>query len=451
MDIRLDNCGRSLGTFLEEELSATHLGLFPGARAHLDRFRSFLQLYYVAKLGYYPPYYIEYGGLAFPKDVYAMMRTEFEDLYNFLADNTLTSSNRISVLVPNGICTLENIRAFDKRCHYTPLRYPLPLLPEVAKENLSSTVFKWLNRIPNPLIFDRTSLDERLEAVLALTKASNMHRSELLECPLVEAYRAFERECVLSTRKTEKNNQISIIESRKVNWIVIYTMLQTLRVATEVPYEVRDTQDVTYSLCTPTAGCPPWTDKEQSANSKLIKIPELGHPKPFRASYHEIIVHRYGNGLNNVHSNGDSILVSQNNRNSILVSPNTQERQQNQEPQPNQEFQPNQSAVSPSSSTSDSLEWSNTNSDSEVILSSPLSSIGSDSSFGYEKPMVSDGPDKGEDSKVWTHLGSKPPGISAMVGTVVEKKILESPDISDSWSSFAKANPELEEYLCSRI
>jgi len=179
-------------------------------------------------------------------------------------------------------------------------------------------------------------------------------------------------------------------------------------------------------------------------------MPELGHPKPFKASYQEIIVHSYGNGLNNVYSNRDSILVSQNNRNSILVSPNTQERQQNQE------LQPNQYAVSPSSSTSDSLEWSNTNSDSEVTLSSPLSSVGSDSSFGYdlsnsfEKPMVSDGPDKGEDSKVWTHLRPKPPGISAMADTVKEKKMSESPDISDSWSSFAKANPELEEYLCSR-
>lgn len=47
MDMRLDDCGRSLRTFLEDDLSDPHLCLTSGARAHLDKFRSFLQGHFV--------------------------------------------------------------------------------------------------------------------------------------------------------------------------------------------------------------------------------------------------------------------------------------------------------------------------------------------------------------------------------------------------------------------
>ena len=67
MDARLDRCGRRLASFLSDDLSDTHLGLSTGARAHLDTFRSFLQSYHVAKLGYYPPASSTSITAAFPK------------------------------------------------------------------------------------------------------------------------------------------------------------------------------------------------------------------------------------------------------------------------------------------------------------------------------------------------------------------------------------------------
>ncbi|KAL9123241.1 MAG: hypothetical protein Q9187_000222, partial [Circinaria calcarea] len=46
MDIRLDHVGKSLGNFLEDDLSEAYLGLPDEARGHLERFRSFLHSFY---------------------------------------------------------------------------------------------------------------------------------------------------------------------------------------------------------------------------------------------------------------------------------------------------------------------------------------------------------------------------------------------------------------------
>jgi hypothetical protein len=522
MDIRLDSCGRSLGTFLEDELSVAHIGLSPGARAHLDRFRSFLQSYYVAKLGYYPPSCTENGSLTFPKDVYAMMRTEVENLYDFLVDKTFTSSDCGSAPTQGGICVLQNIQAFDRKHRYTPLPYPLPLLPEVERENSSRTLGKRLSWVGKP---DKMKLDERLVTLTALLKASNRHKAELLECSLVKAYCSFESECIFSSRKADKNNKVTLTDARKVRWIMIYTMLQTIRAATGVPHEVRDMQDVPYNLCVLTAGCPPWKDEkplqassgahdqfqedlhaptEDSANipnnssvgssgtsdtikpdidyyklnhrptaaltlstsgappipvmsksrrstvrraiSTLGNMPELRHPKPLRSSHHEILIHGYGNGLNSVSID----------RSNTPISPSAEDHQEDQ------------FGDSPSSSSSDPPEWSNSNSDGEVTPTSSLSSVsdnsllrrGSDASL--EDPTVALSSDMCSsfdsriDEMVLKHLKPKPLDLSAKAGIDMEvEKVLgrretdNSGEISDSSFSIAEANPELGEYLSS--
>jgi len=93
MDMRLDRCGRVLSSFLSEELSDTHLGLPHGARAHLDRFRSLIESYYVAKLGYFPPLAYDNGSAAFPKSIYLQMCSEFQRLYEFLVDSNFAKED----------------------------------------------------------------------------------------------------------------------------------------------------------------------------------------------------------------------------------------------------------------------------------------------------------------------------------------------------------------------
>lgn len=57
--------------------------------------------------------------------------------------------------------------------------------------------------------------------------------------------------------KSEKKN-ISAIEARKVRWVLIYTIYQTLLSVTRVPEEVHDPKNVPYCLSVTTTGCPPW-------------------------------------------------------------------------------------------------------------------------------------------------------------------------------------------------
>jgi hypothetical protein len=264
MDERLDKCGRSLGTFLEDELSSAYLGVSASARDHLDCFRSFLQAYYVEKLGYYPPKAINGSSLAFPSDIFAYMAAEFQQLYEFLADEQFTSSNCSSIPAQGGICVLQNVQAFDERHQHEPLPYPLCLLPEpvcYSPRSLTSRVSRIGKR-------DKlhSSFDKRLVSLSSLAKASKRRDAELMKCSLVKAYTLFEKDYIFSSVKADKNSHISIADARKVRWISVYAMLQTLRSATEVPEEVRDTSGLPYNLCVRTAGCPPWREEPGSVS-----------------------------------------------------------------------------------------------------------------------------------------------------------------------------------------
>lgn len=398
MDARLDKCGKSLGTFLEDELSSSYLGVSAGARAHLDCFRSFLQAYYVEKLGYYPPTANDGSCSAFPNDILASMAAEFQHLYKFLADEQFTSSDCSSIPAQGGICVLQNIQAFDERHQHEPLLHPLCLLPEpvcYSPRSLASRVSRMGK--PDKL---HSSFDKRLAYLSSLAKASNRRNAELMKCSLVKAYSLFEKDYLFSSMKADKNSHLSIADARKVRWILVYAMLQTLRSATEVPKEVRDTQGLPYNLCVRTASCPPWREEQGSisrldqqigqaqqywdassavdstsavsspytdsseiftaikpdidyfqlshqlsqtkltssqpstpkalrkssvrrALSTLGNMPELRHPRPVRNSFHEILVHGYGNGQNTVvfnTSTSQAPNMSKNHANNCTVS-----------------------------------------------------------------------------------------------------------------------------------
>ena len=365
MDVRLQNAGRMLGSFLFDDLSDAHLGLSSGARSHLDKFRSFLQAYYVAKLGYYPP-----SSGAFPKNIYGQMCAEFQKLYDLLVDMQFSTADNIPVSQQGGICVFQSVQAFDARHKYTSLQHPIPLLPEV--DDISPDKQRLSKRFSFNSKADKMKPDSRLVAFSSLNKATNRHDQSLYDCSLVRAYRGFEKDCVFSPSKADKSEKLSQTDARKVRWILIYSILQTLLSVTKVPMEVRDTQNVPYSLCVLTAGCPPWkterpletllrtqTDqtredfistlaksvtsfetfpstpseikpdidyitlahKKQNSTSSaastvsttisrkgtvrralstLGNMPELRHPKPHRAAFHEILVYGYGNGTNHV-------------------------------------------------------------------------------------------------------------------------------------------------------
>jgi hypothetical protein len=278
MDMRLDLCGQRLSTFLSDELSDTYLGIPPAARAHLDRFRCFLQSYYIAKLGYYPPSCPD-GTRAFPQSIFRQMATEFEKLYEFLVDSSLTASDAIPMTQQGGICVLQNIQAFDQRYKHTTLSHPLPLVPNsedcTSHRSGLSKRLGWMK-------LDKMSPDSRLVTFASLSKATNSRDSSLNECTLVRAYRGFEKDCVFSPSKVEKHDKLSQADARKVRWILIYSILQTLLAATEIPEEVCDIQNVPYNLCVVTARCPPW--KEERPLETLLRTQTMQSKQDFEQS-----------------------------------------------------------------------------------------------------------------------------------------------------------------------
>ncbi|KAE9379332.1 hypothetical protein N431DRAFT_553574 [Stipitochalara longipes BDJ] len=515
MDMRLDNCGRKLGSFLSDDLSEAHLGLSPAARAHLDRFRTFLQSYYVAKLGYYPPASGEARSASFPKNIYGQMCQEFQKLYDYLVDSKFTSSDILPISHQGGICVQQTLDSFNQRHKYSPLLHPLPLLPEVKAED--ATQRPSLNkRFSSVLKADKMKPDPRLVAFSSMCKATNRMDQSLFDCTLVRAYRGFEKECSFSNSKVDKNDRLSQSDARKVRWILIYATLQTLLSATVPPEQVRDVQNIPYNICVLTAGCPPWkeerplqtllrtqtdqtkldvkalleadagTNPEKSPNeikpdidyraltqksqhkrdssyaslasissskstkstvrralSTLGNMPELVHPRPQRASYHEILVHGYGNGTNTV---------------SITATPMVTEGEQ--------DTPRKLSSESGSSSTEDlSSRWSNASGDANDV-DSPTTSIsgsrrGSDSGSVESKKSIKEFLDRPMSSLGLARVPSSvysasvyddsilPPDPLQLKKTVEDQFMKVTTEVKVEWEEDrnGKANDELLAYL----
>ncbi|KAI9836351.1 MAG: hypothetical protein M1838_005077, partial [Thelocarpon superellum] len=327
MDIRIERCSHQLNTFLDDELSDTYLGLGNGARAHLERFRSFLHSYYVGKFGFWPPVHQE-GTQAYPRAIYTAMYQDFRNVYEYLVDSESTPSLADNLRpATGGLCVLQNIAAFDQRHHYLSLPHPMPLLPlatAMARQRSLGTMS--LGRS----LRKAAKADKRSMTLAGLWAATNSDNLTILTSPMVRAYMTFERQ---STMKAEE--KVSAADARKVRFLAIYAVLQTLISVTRAPSEVVYTEGVSYNLCCLTHGTPPWEgptgcsrsgsssggshggiQRESSGSSgssgissggtfdirpdtdynfayKTSLTPNLSvrHPQPRRASFHEILVH----------------------------------------------------------------------------------------------------------------------------------------------------------------
>lgn len=249
MDLRLEHAGKSLGNFLEDEMSGSYLGLGQDARVHLERFRSFLHSFYVQKHGYWPPPQTKKNSKTLPKSTYRTMYFEIRNLYEYLVDPSSSDTFQNNRPADGGICVLQNVKAFDKRHKYTTLSHSLPLLPQLSLE-MTSQKTHGLAKIFGS---KQLRLDRRVAACAALSAATNPSHVAVMECRLVREYLKFEKSWSMS-----EEERISCADARKVRWLLIYAMLQTLISVTRAPQEVKDTEDVSYPLCCQIAGTPPW-------------------------------------------------------------------------------------------------------------------------------------------------------------------------------------------------
>src|SRR3569833_2948978 len=255
MDVRLGRAGDLLRNFLEDDLSEANLGLSPAARTHIDRFRTFLLGFYATRRGYYPPPSVDRRSTMFETRVYQAMSADFQALYEYLVDDSFTSTESSPFLAQGGICTLQSVEAFDTRHKFSSLPNPLPLLPEIAAPT-SSRRLSWLGKA------DKQRPDGRLIAHAAAMKATNKRKIELFGNSRVCAFRKFEEDCSFSPHKADRLEKISHVDGRKVRWILIYGVYQVLRNCTHVPAQVTESTGEAYNLAISTANLPPW--KEQA-------------------------------------------------------------------------------------------------------------------------------------------------------------------------------------------
>ncbi|CAK7237995.1 hypothetical protein SEUCBS140593_010247 [Sporothrix eucalyptigena] len=286
MDMRLGSAGSMLSNFLEDQLSETHLGLPESARAHLERFRTFVQGFYASRLGYYPPVSMDLRSTIFEPHVYRILSDDFRALYEFLVDESFTAVETSPALAQGGFCVLQSVKAFDERHGFASLEHPLPLLPEIATQQQSTTSLStgpssaksggvsrrmsWLGgKKFDRLLLSRTEKlkpDTRLLANAALLKASNKIRPDLWRNEFVAAYRQFEEDSVFKPYKADRMEKISMIDARKVRWILIYAVHQTLQNCfLPPPAEVNGAGAVTYHMSISPKHLPTWEDGYESA------------------------------------------------------------------------------------------------------------------------------------------------------------------------------------------
>ena len=347
MQLRLEHSGKALGNFLEDHVSGACLGLGNDAQIHLERFRSFLHSYYVGKYGYWPPPESKENSTAFPKTIYRSMYFEFRRLYEYLVDTESTSSMLDNRHADGGICVLQNIQVFDRRRRYTSLPHPLPLVPEIPDEMQHQKS----NGISKLFSNRQAKSERRAVALVALSAATNPSDLRLVECGLVREYLRFEKSWTIKEEET-----VTCADARKVRWILLYAILQTLISVTRAPKEVRDTEGISYPLCCQIAGTPPWEYGEKNSkittNAPVIEVQKvkniieirpdtdytvlkpkplppkkihralslplslprkvsIGHdltlnsPQLVKAGHCEILIEGYGNGMNN--TDADSV------------------------------------------------------------------------------------------------------------------------------------------------
>ncbi|KAI1645349.1 uncharacterized protein F4817DRAFT_360066 [Daldinia loculata] len=252
MNLRLGQSANLVGNFLQYELAEAHLSLYPGARSHLEEFRSLLHNFYAAKFGSYPPPSVDSRTTVFEAGIFRTMRTDFDALFQYLVDESVDNTQNSLSLAEGGVCTWQSIQSLDLRHEFKTLFHPLPLLPKVSLENMEKVA--WLEK--------RARTNQRQQEIIrsALLKATNQ-KPELLKNGLVRVYRQFEEKLVHPSTKAGKFENLGPIDSRKVRWILIYAVYQALRQATEIPPEVLDAARAPYHLCISTVDLPPWDEE----------------------------------------------------------------------------------------------------------------------------------------------------------------------------------------------
>ncbi|KAJ9615745.1 hypothetical protein H2200_001822 [Cladophialophora chaetospira] len=276
MDVRLDRVNKSVVSFFEAEVTGSSLGLPQPAKVHLEKFRTFLKSVYTQQYGSWPPE--DFEEEIVQQEIYSSMFSDFQKLYQHLVDSEATADTlENDISKTGGVCTLQNIQAFDSKHGYEPLVQPLPRFPEPFEPSAAQQPKIQRRMSWNPKQ-KRKALTETRKAhdKIALIAASNRDVL-LMDCPLVREYSEFEEATV-----DDNLEGLSAIEGRKVRWILVYAILQKFHSVARPPKEVRNISNLTYSLCCRPPNQKPWQERQlaevRTVDDRLSQlVPDNGY------------------------------------------------------------------------------------------------------------------------------------------------------------------------------
>jgi hypothetical protein len=196
------------------------------------------------------------------------MLNDFEALYDLLVDDgcEMPAPRSSANGGGGGLCMLQLLQTFDAQNCFPTLQHPLPLLPEVAapKRQLSRRKM-WLN----PRGERDNASNNKLVTHTALIKASNW-REQSFKNGLVRAYREYEGQMIVSPNAADKQERVSVVDARKVRWILIYATYQVLRSVAKRPVQVEG-ESAPYFLSASVCDLPPLPKYLDTSSSKSLR------------------------------------------------------------------------------------------------------------------------------------------------------------------------------------
>ena len=262
MDTHLDRVVNSIGSFFEEFTSGSIMGLNTAAIAHLDRFRSFLITVHIERHGFWPPPGIPRQDTNFPREALMSLYLEFRCLYQFLVDpDSPGDALKVQRRLP-GIDVEQMTRIFDQKHDFEPLPHCVPLVPQIASDLMDgdeedgSVSALSMRRQSTP--WRRTKAD-RIKARKALWKTladATNYSPQTYATLIVRRYVEFEREILIEHE--EEKVKLSLVDGRRVRWLLVYGILQVLISILKAPNDVSDMDGVEYPLCCRIPSKAPW-------------------------------------------------------------------------------------------------------------------------------------------------------------------------------------------------
>lgn len=259
VDQKVADVAESVESFFESELSSNTWGLHQAARDHLDRFRSFLHSYYIEQHGFWPP--DRFQDDTVQRLICNSMYSDFKVLYHHLADPKSNGHEVVSSINDSGgVCVLQNIRSFDTRAKYSPLPHAMPQLPHEDTVEVIPTRKERRNSW-NPMVKRKLDKEQRnAKRAQALVNSTNRDWN-LTSSLLVRRFCKFE-----SRAASDDMDTVSLADGRKVRWLAVYAILQTLISTMQAPKQVRNTEGLTYPLCCRVPDLLPWQHKSPTSS-----------------------------------------------------------------------------------------------------------------------------------------------------------------------------------------